>query len=113
MKKYIFILSILLVATIACNKDFLNKVPLNQLTTQTAFVNYANFQTYAYGLYDYMAGYGNSGSTMPPNYNSQEYANSDNISSGTPSPYVTQTKLAPAAAPVPSNGFSTYSQSIS
>ena len=105
MKKYIYILTVLLVAAIGCNKDFLNKVPLNQLTTQTAFVTYANFQTYTWGLYDYMAGYGNAGATQPPSYTSQEFSNSDNISSGTPSPYVTQTKLPAAAAGSPTSSL--------
>ena len=82
----------------ACNKDFLNKVPLNQLTPETAFVTYSNFQTYAWGLYDYFAGYGNGGSTQPPSFTSQEASNSDNISNGTQSSYANQSKLAPAAA---------------
>lgn len=81
----------------ACKKDFLNRKPTNQLTAETAFVTYQNFQTYAWGLYDYFSGYGNAGATMPPAFNSQENANSDNISSGVQSSYANQSKLAPSA----------------
>ncbi len=105
MKKYMLSISMLALLVIGCNKDFLNKTPLNQLTIQTAFVNYSNFQTYAWGLYDYMAGYGNSGSTMPPAFASQEYANSDNISNGTQSSYVNQSKLPATAAGNPTSSL--------
>ena len=105
MKKYIFILTILAAIVVGCNKDFLNKVPLNQLTTQTAFVNYTNFQTYAWSLYDYFAGYGNSGATQPPMFSSQEASNSDNISNGTQSSYANQSKLPTTAAGNPTTSL--------
>lgn len=95
-----FKISIILIFLVfcSCTKNFLDKKPANQLTAETAFATYQNFQTYAWGLYDYFAGYGNSGATMPPAFNSQENANSDNISSGTQSAYANQSKLAPSAA---------------
>lgn len=108
MKKYIITLFILSAIIVGCNKDFLNKIPLNQLTTETAFVTYANFQTYTWSLYDYLAGFGNSGATMPPAFNSQENSNSDNISNGTQSSYINQSKL-----PTTSAGNATSSLQIS
>ncbi len=105
MKKYIFILTILAAIVVGCNKDFLNKVPLNQLTTQTAFVTYTNFQTYAWSFYDYLAGYGNGGATQPPAFTSQEASNSDNISNGTQSGYANQSKLATTAAGNPTTSL--------
>ncbi|MDH7460272.1 RagB/SusD family nutrient uptake outer membrane protein [Chitinophagaceae bacterium 26-R-25] len=98
MKRYILLLSGAVVALTACNKDFLNKVPATQFTTQTAFVNYQNFQTYSWGLYDYLAGYGNGGATEPPAFTQQEKNNSDNLNAGGQSGYVYQTKLIPATA---------------
>lgn len=100
MFKYISVLGgILLVLMLnSCNKNFLNETPYDQLTPQVAFVTNQNFQTYAWGLYDYMAGYGNAGATMPPAFSSQENSNSDNISNGVQSSYANQTKLAPSAA---------------
>ena|SRR5436190_7745637 len=97
MKRYIFIL-VAVLALAACKKDFLNKVPANQFTQETAFVTYQNFQTYSWALYDYFAGYGNSGATMPPSFSSQENSNSDNISNGSLSSYVSQSKQPAAAA---------------
>src|SRR5215467_9054309 len=96
--KSIFLALFAVVILLSCRKEFLDKTPSNQLTTQTAFVTYQNFQTYAWGLYHYFAGYGNAGSTMPPAFSSQENSNSDNISNGTQSSYANQSKLAPTAA---------------
>jgi len=97
MKKYFVMLLGVLVLT-ACKKEFLDKVPANQFTEETAFVTYQNFQTYTWSLYDYFAGYGNAGATMPPAFASQENGNSDNISNGGQSGYVSQTKQPAAAA---------------
>jgi hypothetical protein len=108
MKKNITTLFILSAIIVGCNKDFLNKIPLNQLTTETAFVTYANFQTYTWSLYDYLAGFGNLGATMPPAFNSQENSNSDNISNGVQSSYINQSKL-----PTTSAGNATSSLQIS
>lgn len=100
MTKRTSIIGLIVLATIfySCKKDFLNKKPLNQLTPETSFITYQNFQTYTWSLYDYLAGYGNSGSTMPPAFASQENGNSDNISNGVQSAYASQTKLATSAA---------------
>ena len=108
MKKNITTLFILSAIIVGCNKDFLNKIPLNQLTTETAFVTYANFQTYTWSLYDYLAGFGTLGATMPPAFNSQENSNSDNISNGVQSSYINQSKL-----PTTSAGNATSSLQIS
>ncbi|MEI6586935.1 MAG: RagB/SusD family nutrient uptake outer membrane protein, partial [Sediminibacterium sp.] len=105
MKKYIITLFILSAIIVGCNKDFLNKIPLNQLTTETAFVTYANFQTYTWSLYDYLAGFGNAGATMPPAFNSQENSNSDNISNGTQSSYINQSKLPTTSAGNPTSSL--------
>ena len=107
MKRYILMLSAIL-ALAACKKDYLDKVPANQLTPETAFVTYQNFQTYTWSLYDYLAGYGNAGSTMPPAFASQENSNTDNINNGGQSAYVNQSKLAPSTA-----GGQTFSLQVS
>jgi hypothetical protein len=98
MKRYILLLSGALMALTACNKDFLNKIPTTSFTEANAFVTYQNFQTYSWGLYDYLAGYGNGGSTEPPAFSQQEKNNSDNLNAGSQSGYVYQTKLIPATA---------------
>lgn len=51
MKKIILSIFIIL-ALISCNDDFLEKFPLETQSEATAFVSYANFQTYSWGLYD-------------------------------------------------------------
>lgn len=98
MKKYLLYAAILLPILLAgCQKNFLDKTPQTQLTTVTAFNNYSNFQTYAWGLYDYFDGYGNTTALYPGNLLSSE-ANSDNLSytvAGRQSPYAFQTKLVP------------------
>jgi len=66
MKKNILAIVVLSVVLMACKKDFLDRKPIDKLTEATAFVTYDNFKTYAWGLYDYMAGYGGSGSALPP-----------------------------------------------
>lgn len=98
MKRYILLLSSAVLGLTACNKDFLNKVPTTVFSEQTAFVNYQNFQTYSWGLYDYLAGYGNNGATEPPAFTKQEKNNSDNLNAGLQSGYSYQTKLIPATA---------------
>ena len=104
MKRYILLLAGVVVLA-ACKKDFLNQVPANQFTQETAFKTYQNFQTYTWSLYDYFAGYGNAGATMPPAFSSQENGNSDNISNGGQSAYVNQSKQPPAAAGNPTTSL--------
>ncbi|MDB5132968.1 MAG: RagB/SusD family nutrient uptake outer membrane protein [Mucilaginibacter sp.] len=97
MKKYLFYAATLLPLLWAgCKKDFLTQTPKTQLTTATAFNNYNNFQTYAWGLYDYFNGYGNGSVAYPNDFNS-EY-NTDNLSytlAGQQSVYAFQTKIIP------------------
>jgi hypothetical protein len=99
MKKNIFLFPILALFLFSCSKNFLDRVPTASVTDATAFVNYGNFQTYAWSLYDYMAGYGGTGSAQAPYFTSQEL-NSDNYqtSAGTNSLYITGTKAAPVTA---------------
>jgi hypothetical protein len=101
MKKICLAIVALVTVLASCNKDFLDKKPIDQLTEATAFVNTGNFQTYAWGLYDYMAGYGGAGSAVPPYFTSQEL-NSDNyqVSAGTNSVYISGTKAIPVTAGV-------------
>lgn len=100
MKKcFPFLAIILVVGVTSCQKDFLNRQPIDQLTETTAFVSYDNFKSYSWGLYDYFASYGGSGSALPTYFNSQE-ANSDNYQisiSGSQSAYATGTKTIPSA----------------
>src|SRR5215831_6083253 len=105
MKRYIILMVMAVVVLAACKKDFLNKIPSNQFTQETAFVTYQNFQTYTWSLYDYLAGYGNAGATMPPAFSSQENSNSDNISNGSQSSYVNQSKQPAAAAGNPTTSL--------
>ena len=51
MKKYILILLFAVSALVACNNNFLEKLPVETLTESTAFSSYSNFQTYAWSLY--------------------------------------------------------------
>jgi hypothetical protein len=53
-----YILSALMLTGAACNKDYLNKAPLDQQTEATSFRTYENFKTYSWGLYDLFEGYG-------------------------------------------------------
>ena len=109
MKKNILAIVVLSVVLMACKKDFLDRKPIDKLTEATAFVTYDNFKTYAWGLYDYMAGYGGSGSALPPYFTSQEL-NSDNYqtSAGSNSPYIAGNKAVPTSA-----GSATSSMQIS
>src|SRR6478735_663858 len=109
MKKLIPAALVLLVFMMGCKKDFLNRTPIDKLTEATAFETYDNLKTYACGLYDYMAGYGGSGSALPPYFTSQEL-NSDNYqtSAGTNSSYIAGNKAIPTSA-----GTATSSMQIS
>ncbi|HRO45239.1 RagB/SusD family nutrient uptake outer membrane protein [Agriterribacter sp.] len=73
---YILLLFVVLVAS--CNKDFLNKIPLDQQTEATSFKTYENFKTYAWGLYDLFDGYG-QGPILNTATSLFEEANSDNL----------------------------------
>lgn len=99
MKTRILVSIILLAFVVSCKKNFLEKKPIDSLSEGTAFVTYDNFKTYAWGLYDYFAGYGGSGSALPPYFTSQEF-NSDNyqVSAGTNSSYIAGNKAIPSTA---------------
>ncbi|MCB0628556.1 MAG: RagB/SusD family nutrient uptake outer membrane protein [Saprospiraceae bacterium] len=52
MKHIKYIFGIFLVILSACNDDYLEKLPQDQLTVGTAFTSYDNFATYTWGLYN-------------------------------------------------------------
>ncbi|MBO9595778.1 MAG: RagB/SusD family nutrient uptake outer membrane protein [Niabella sp.] len=99
MKRSISGLLLIVTLAAACSKDFLNRRPVDAVTDATAFISYANFQTYSWSLYDYFSGYGGTGAALPPYFSSQEL-NSDNyqVSAGTNSLYITGTKAIPVQA---------------
>src|ERR1700744_313108 len=107
MKKKFASLLLLCLTVTACKKNYLDLLPKDQLTTETAFQTYSNFQTYAWGLYDQMGGLGNS-VVIPPILKPD--AVSDNIiqnGAGDMSPYAYQNVI------VPATGVNTYSPVIS
>jgi hypothetical protein len=110
MKRYIYAAVILPVLLAGCDKGLLNQTPKTQLTTASALVTYANFQSYAWDLYDYFTGYsGNSSTTYPAPLFTQD-CNSDNMAEtviGDQSQYIADTKI------VPETGSATASLAIS
>jgi hypothetical protein len=107
MKKKFHIILLLCLTGTACKKNYLDLLPKDQLTTETAFQTYSNFETYAWGLYDQMGGLGNS-VVIPPILKPD--AVSDNIiqnGAGDMSPYAYQNVI------VPATGVNTYSPVIS
>lgn len=73
---YILLFTVMLTAS--CNKDFLNKVPLDQQTEATSFKTYENFKTYTWGLYDLFDGYGQGPILNTATFLFEE-GNSDNL----------------------------------
>lgn len=71
MKKYIFLLPILLLVLNACNDDFLEKYPKTSLTEANAFETYDNFKAFAFPLYDMFIN-GNIATSLN-NYAAQNY----------------------------------------
>lgn len=58
MKKILYIISLASIFLTSClNDDYLEKYPLDKQTELTTFVTYANFKTYAWGLYEQLGGY--------------------------------------------------------
>lgn len=93
MKKYVLIMITSILILAGCNKSFLNRTPQIQLTPSNALVTYDNFQTYAWGLYDYVSGYGGT-----PDYMLSQDCNSDNMVQaleGDQSQYMNHTKIIP------------------
>lgn len=107
MRKYICAVVLFTSAFAGCKKIDLTRNPVTSITDATAFVNYGNFQTYSWGLYDYLDGYG-AGTAMPSIFGSQE-VNSDNIMTNSAtgeSGYFTGVKTAPVAAGAATNSLS-------
>lgn len=109
MKDFKYLLIILPLLLVACKKDFLNRTPQVDLIEETAFVNYDNFKTYTWGLYDYFNGAGDAGEGYPAALTSSD-CNSDDLCitlAGRQSPYSFQTKV------IEGKGSATKSLSIS
>lgn len=96
MKISRFIAAAAILALLGCKKDFLNRLPQDKLIPETAFIDYNNFQTYSWGLYDNFSGYGTAG--FPPAMRSE--FTSDNMNetrANGMSEYAYQTKIIPAS----------------
>lgn len=59
--KYYILSFVAALALVSCNDDFLEVYPRDTQTVETAFVTSANFETYAWGLYDIFSGYSDAG----------------------------------------------------
>lgn len=57
MKNIKFFIGSLMLFLVACDEAFLEKLPQDQLTVSTAFTSNANFETYAWGLYNALPDY--------------------------------------------------------
>lgn len=57
MKNIKFLTGIFLLLFTACDENFLEKLPKDQLTVSTTFTSNANFETYAWGFYNTFPGY--------------------------------------------------------
>ncbi|WP_291906082.1 RagB/SusD family nutrient uptake outer membrane protein [Chitinophaga sp. CB10] len=90
MKKNIFLLLALFAAS-SCNKDYLNKLPLDQLTEATAFKTADNFRTYLWGCYGILPEYGID--APAGELNSDNMVNGYNVANK--SPYAFQLKIIP------------------
>ncbi|MGC4235303.1 MAG: RagB/SusD family nutrient uptake outer membrane protein [Niabella sp.] len=97
MKNLINYIVIIIVLT-SCNKDFLDRYPLDQQTEVTAFKTYDNFKTYSWNLYGYFDGFPADGGYLPVNIEEEQY--SDNMIyafAGYKSPYAFQTYSEPSS----------------
>ncbi|MBX3239521.1 MAG: RagB/SusD family nutrient uptake outer membrane protein [Chitinophagaceae bacterium] len=93
--KYLFVIAIF---AYSCNKNFLDRYPLDQQTEVTAFKTYENFKTYSWNLYGYFDGFPADGNYLPKNIEEEQY--SDNMVyafAGYRSPYAFQTLIEPAS----------------
>ena len=57
MKKIKYIIGIVILTLTGCESEFLDKLPLDQLTEESTFTSNANFETFAWGFYDTFRGY--------------------------------------------------------
>jgi len=106
MKNIKFLLGGLLFLLSACEDDFLEKLPKDQLTVQTTFTNAANFETYAWSLYNTFPGYVNF---TPLN----RELGSDlmvNNSGAQGDPLLWQLKIVPSSSSTWSNAFANIRQ---
>lgn len=94
MKRYMLI-ALASIVLLGCKKDFLNKLPKNQLVPETAFIDNNNFKTYAWGLYEQLGGYG-AGSFPPAMRSDFMSDNMNETRAGAMSDYAYQTKVVPA-----------------
>ncbi len=92
MKKNILLLSTL-IAVASCNKDYLNKLPLDQMTEATSFKTSDNFKTYMWGCYENLPYYGTD--VPSGEFNSDNMVNGYNVANK--SPYAFQLKIIPTA----------------
>lgn len=90
MKRNTFLLLSLL-ATAACNKDYLDKLPLDKMTEATSFKTADNFKTYMWGCYEYLPYYDIDVPTGE--FNSDNFVNGYNVANK--SPYAFQLKIIP------------------
>lgn len=102
MKRYIIV--VLAVLAVACKKDLLNKLPQDKLVPETAFIDYNNFKTYTWGLYDQMGGYGTAAVFPPAMHSDYISDNMNETRAGAMSEYAYQTKI------IPADGSNTLSQ---
>ena len=101
MKKIIISISSILFLFSSClNNDYLDRLPLDQQTEETAFSSYENFQTYAWQFYTYLeADAGPTSLDAGPNSTSIFDCYSDNGFFGSPNnenPWVWQTVTVPS-----------------
>lgn len=92
MKKTIFLWAGL-AAAVACNKNYLEKLPLDQMTEASSFKTNDNFKTYMWGCYEYFPGM--QVDAPAGEFNSDNMVNAYNVMNR--SPYAFQLKLIPTA----------------
>ncbi|MDF3077946.1 MAG: RagB/SusD family nutrient uptake outer membrane protein [Sphingobacteriaceae bacterium] len=114
MKKLILLLFTATVL-VACQKDFLDKLPKDKLVPETVFIDNNSFKIYAWSLYDQFGGYGAS----IPNAMQSEFI-TDNMNETRPAginEYAFQTKFVPGqgsntATQVPSRWDFSYVRKV-
>lgn len=96
MKTNYTIIVCLLILLTGCDKDFLTKLPKDRLVPETAFIDYNNFQTYAWNLYNQFDGYstGQYPATLRSEWTTD---NLNRTQAGWESEYAYQMKIVPAS----------------
>ncbi|MGJ1386902.1 RagB/SusD family nutrient uptake outer membrane protein [Sphingobacterium spiritivorum] len=98
MKKKLYISILALGFLASCNDSFLDRLPLDKQTEETAFNTYDNFKTYSWNLYGYFDGFPGDGGYLPKSIEEESY--SDNMVYAFPgykSPYAFQTYIEPSS----------------